>query len=73
MRVLDRIRYWVLIGGGLLLSAPALGQDKGERQPPYDVYGLPPEKVWVPWIFAFLFLVGCVLIALKNPRRSHLD
>lgn len=73
MKRFGRVRLLAMQVFWLLGSAAAFAQDKGEKQPPYDVNGLPPEKVWVPWLFAFLFIVGCVAIALKNPRRSHLD
>ena len=74
MKLPVRLRHLALSAFLFCASVPAWAQDKGaEKQPPFDVSGLPPERVWLPWIFAFLFLVGCVLIALKNPRRTHLD
>jgi hypothetical protein len=52
-------------------TSPALAK-KGddEKLPPYDVTGMAHSKVWVPWVFAFLFAAGCVAIAFKNPHRS---
>jgi hypothetical protein len=41
-----------------------------EKLPPYDVTGLEHERVWVPWVFAFVFMAGCLAIAFKNPHRS---
>lgn len=56
------------------LGAPAYAQPKNEPPlPPFDVQGLPHEKQWVPWVFAFLFLAGAAAIAFKNPHRTHLD
>lgn len=55
------------------LASPAAAQDKQEVLPPYDVTGLPHEKQWIPWVFAFLFLAGAAAIAFKNPHRTHLD
>lgn len=56
------------------LAAPAPAQKKGDEVlPPYDITGLPHEKQWVPWVFAFLFLAGAAAIAFKNPHRTHLD
>lgn len=55
-------------------AAPAAAQrkkDQGKRW--YDVPALPQKKHWAPWIVAFLFAAGCVLIAFKNPHRTHLD
>jgi len=70
-------RCWVRAGfavGVLLLSAaPALAQNADKVLPPFDVAGLEHKKIWVPWVFAFLFAAGCILIAFKNPRRTHLD
>jgi len=56
-----------------LLAAPAWAKEEGERQPPYDVPGIEHHKIWVPWIFAFLFAGACIAIAFKNPHRTHLD
>lgn len=68
-----RNRFCKLVGRcatGLLLAAPAFAQD---RAPPYDVTGFPDDRVWVPWVFVFLFAVLMAMISFKNPRRSHLD
>lgn len=54
-------------------AAPAYGAKDDEKLPPYDVQGLDNQRIWVPWIFAFLFAAGCVMIAFKNPHRSHLN
>lgn len=62
--------------GALLLSAfapPSYAQKKIEVEEPYDVPGLTRSKVIVPWIFAFIFAGGIILIAFKNPHRTHLD
>lgn len=56
----------------LIGTAPALAQSDAPK-PPFDVQGLKHNKVWVPWIFAFLFGAGCIAIAFKNPHRTHLD
>jgi len=56
------------------LATPAYAQrNDEERLPPYDVQGLDNQRIWVPWVFAFLFAAGCIMIAFKNPHRSHLD
>ena len=56
------------------LAAPAMaaGNSPGadEKMPPYDVSGLKHSKVWVPWIFAFLFGAGAVAVGVKNPHRT---
>lgn len=60
--------------GFSFLAPPAVAQEsKTDPQPPFDVSGLPRKKQIVPWIFAFLFVALCLLVALKNPHRSHLD
>lgn len=69
-------KRWLWQGGLVVLSllhaGSAWAADE-ERLPPYDVPGLEHHKIWLPWIFAFLFAIACVLIGIKNPRRSHLD
>lgn len=61
----------VLVLAGL--AYPALGADDSEQLPPYDVDGLEHTKIWVPWVFAFLFAAGCLLVAFKNPHRSTIE
>ena len=57
-----------------IFAAPAFAQqDKDEDLRWYDVPALDQKRVWIPWIAAFLFAAGCVLIAFKNPHRTHLD
>ncbi len=56
-----------------LLSVPAWAQKADEKLPPFDVQGLEHKRVWVPWVFASLFVLLTVAIAFKNPRRSHQD
>ena len=52
------------------LADPAFArQDDDEKLPPYDVQGLTHTKVWVPWVFGFLFAAACIAVALKNPHR----
>ena len=71
----NRLVRLALVGVFLLAccTSPALaqrGRGDDEVHPPYDVTGLPHKKVWVPWVFAFLFAGGCVAAAFKNPHRS---
>jgi hypothetical protein len=58
----------------VFLAVPALAQaKKDDPQPPWDVPGLPNEKVWIPWVLAFVFFAGVVALAFKNPHRTHQD
>lgn len=59
----------------LIAATPviAFAADDDEKLPPFDVAGLPHTRIWVPWLAAFLIMAVCLLVALKNPRRSHLD
>lgn len=56
----------------LWLAAPGLAQPK-EEEPFYDVDVKTHVKPYVQWTVAVLFMAGCLLIAFKNPRRTHLD
>jgi hypothetical protein len=70
-------RRSLLVRLGLVLAlmlmtfvSPAYAKEGDEKLPPYDVQGLTHTRVWVPWVFAFLFTGGCVAAALKNPHRT---
>lgn len=62
---------------GLLIAPAALAQRTKKsdepKLPPYDVPGVKHGKQWAPWVAAFLFTGACLLVAFKNPHRSHLD
>jgi len=52
-------------------ASPAMAAKKGEEKlPPYDVNAMKHQKIWVPWVFAFLFAAGGVVVAFKNPHRN---
>ncbi len=59
----------VLIG---LLAAPALAQEE-DAKPWFDVPSLEVQKPLWQWLCVALFVAACLAVALKNPRRSHLD
>lgn len=67
-RLLRLIPLTVLLIG--LLAPPAFAKPPEERYPPYDVQGLPHKRIWVPWVFAFLFAAGTLALGLKNPHRQ---
>ena len=67
-RVLGLTLIFFLLATSLASPAFARGEDDEDR-PPYDVQGLPHKRVWVPWVFAFLFAAACVAAAFKNPHR----
>jgi predicted cobalt transporter CbtA len=52
-------------------ASPAYAKKRGteDERPPYDVPGLTNRRVWIPWVFAFVFTAGGIAIALKNPHR----
>lgn len=57
-----------------MFATPAFAQqDEDEDLRWYDVPALEQKRIWIPWVAAFLFTAGCVLIAFKNPHRTHLD
>ena len=53
-----------------LFAAPALGADE---KPFCDVNTVEPVKPWLQWLVGVGFAIGCLLLAFKNPHRSHLD
>lgn len=73
----SRLTKWLTILGPVL--AVALMTSTGfaqEEEKPFVEPGLllaPTEKPIIQWLAASLFIVGCVGIAFKHPRRSHLD
>ena len=56
----------------LLSVSPALAQPEDEK-PFYDVNTKEHVKPFIPWTIAVGFTAACLLIAVKNPHRSHLD
>jgi hypothetical protein len=69
----NRRRRWLAGAIVALACSTAAPAETEEPQPPWDVPAMKQTKVWVPWVVAFLFAAGCVLVAFKNPHRSHLD
>jgi len=60
----------VVIVLAVSLAGPAFGRgDDEEKLPPYDVQGIEHKRIWVPWVFAFLFAAACIAAAFKNPHR----
>lgn len=74
MHALQRFALRGLTGLAVLssLATPALAQQETPK-PPFDVNGIPHGGLWVPWVVAFVFIIGCAAVAFRNPRRSHLD
>lgn len=74
MKTLTRGRWMAYLAGVVLAAPSAMAQPaKADPNPPFDVPGLVEGTVWLPWVFAFLFVAACGAVAFKNPRRSHLD
>ena len=57
----------------MMLIPTAEAQRKDDDTPFYDVPAIAHEKPYIQWIVGVAFGIGCVLIAFKNPHRSHLD
>ena len=53
-------------------ASPVMAADD-ERPPPYDVDGLAPGDLWIPWVFALVFAGGCLVVAFKNPHRTSTE
>lgn len=75
MSARDRLLRWGAMTVTLLLAflQPALAADDGEKLPPYDVQGLSHTKIWLPWVFAFLFAAVGIAVAFKNPHRASIE
>ena len=58
----------------ILFAIPGFAQNDDEDASPwYEVPALDPAKPWLQWLLVVGFGAFCVLIAMKNPHRSHLD
>lgn len=56
----------------IVLAQPAIAQDD-EDVPYVDVPALEFTRPWIQWLFGAGFIIACMLIAFKNPHRTHLD
>ena len=54
----------------VLASAPAVAADE---KPFCDVSTVDPVKPWIQWRVGTGVILGFMLVAFKNPHRSHLD
>lgn len=73
----QQLRKWITFFGPLavvaVMTSAGFAQDE---EKPFVEPGLilaPTEKPIIQWLAASLFIVACVGIAFKHPRRSHLD
>ncbi len=58
-----------------LLGTPLAARAQDEVQPfrePGIIFA-EERKPYIEWIAGTLIILACLLVALKNPRRSHLD
>lgn len=67
---LVRLTLVTLLVLAIVVSPALAAKGDEERLPPYDVTGLAHTRIWVPWVFAFLFAAGCAAAAFKNPHRT---
>ena len=58
-----------------LLSGPLTARADDEAPPPREPGIIYTEegKPYIQWIAGTLIVLACLLVAFKNPRRSHLD
>ncbi len=66
------------LAAGLLLGwlAPMTYAAEGDAEKPFEEPGITYMQRadnYIQWIAGSLFIAACVLIAFKNPHRSHLD
>lgn len=60
----------------VLAVPPAFGQDDDEDTGPFrepDISYRKDTKPYVPWLAGTLIILACLLVAFKNPHRTHLD
>ncbi len=65
----------VLVCGGLLVGSAA-AQSRDEEKGPFREPGITymeHSKPYVQWLAGALIIGACLMIAFKNPHRSHLD
>jgi hypothetical protein len=67
----------LVIALSTLLAAPALAASDDEEKPflAPELQGklLALEKPWLQWLVGTGFVIGILIVAFKNPHRSHLD
>lgn len=56
-----------------MMFVPTAAAQSKKDPPFYDVPAITHQKPYIQWIVGAAFGIGCVLIAFKNPHRSHLD
>jgi len=66
-------RTLVILALLVSLASPTLAQDQPDRTPYYGVPVLPQRKAWLQWVMGSLFTALCLIGAMKNPHRTHLD
>jgi hypothetical protein len=60
----------------VLLVVPARAQNEDEDEGPFQEPGIvyrEDTRPYIPWVAASLLIIAVLLIAFKNPHRSHLD
>lgn len=55
-----------------LLAAPVRAEDEKPFQEPGIAFA-EREKPYIQWLAGILIVAACLLIAFKNPHRTHLD
>jgi len=68
---------WLRLGVLVVLVAtlgvaPAQAQDEGPFREPGISY-LEEKGPYIEWGFGALIVIACLLIAFKNPHRTHMD
>ncbi len=59
-----------------LVASPAQAQQDKDDDQPFHEPGIDYKehhKPYIEWLAGTLIVVACLLIAFKNPHRSHLD
>jgi hypothetical protein len=54
----------------VLSSSTAMGQMSYPQPTPYTVT---KESMWMEWVIAAVFVVGCLVVAFKPAKRSNLE
>jgi hypothetical protein len=75
---MSRLRRWAVTGiAALCLALPVAAQQQGEDTGPFREPGIRyrtnSSKPYLQWVVGAAIVVAGLMVAAKNPHRSHMD